>query len=547
MFIRERIKDNGKIAIQVVENRRVGNKVQQVVVRHIGHAHDLGEAAAFRRIAEVFVLEAKNIKNPILPEFDLDALVTRATDDLEDKVRMKDLREERRIIDGIVDVFGKLYSDLGFDRLLDNTRKDAQWNTILKSCVLARVASPASKMKTAVELEKDHGIKIPLEKIYRMMDWLAEKEERVKDAVLNTTLSLFPDKVDVLFFDVTTLYFESVVSDELRENGFSKDCKFKEVQIVLALVATRDGLPITYEIFPGSTYEGHTLCTMVESLKEKFDIESVFLVADRAMFNHDNLEWMDSNGVKYIVAAKLRSLSKHMKETILESRLYRPMVVEDEFHWVNEFNHENRRLIVSYSSARAKKDQAQRRRLIDRLMKKVKNGKLKVKELLTNHGTKKFLQIQNADATIDESKISYDARWDGLHGIVTNDKTLSARDALSRYRGLWQIEESFRINKHDLEMRPIYHWTKARIRAHIAICFLAYTLARQAMFRVNAKYQRMSFERIREELQYSQHSIVLDKRSMKRYAIPSVVTPTVRKLYSVFGLTRSDTPYTASK
>ena len=211
------------------------------------------------------------------------------------------MREEQRVIEGIGDVFGKLYTDLGLGDIISGSRKDSQWNAVLKTCVLARLANPASKLRTASLLEQDYGIRLPLEKIYRMMDCLAVCESSVKSRIAETTRSLFPDKVDVLFFDVTTLYFENFTPDGLREFGFSKDCKFRETQVVLALVTTIEGLPVTYRLFPGNMYEGNTLVKMVEELRVEHQIENILLVADRAMFTRRNLDNMDAMGVKYIV------------------------------------------------------------------------------------------------------------------------------------------------------------------------------------------------------------------------------------------------------
>jgi len=172
----------------------------------------------------------------------------------------------------------------------------------------------------------------------------------------------------------------------------------------------------------------------------------------------------------------------------------------------------------------------------------VKDGKVKIKEVIPNYGTKKYLVLRDKEACIDESKIEQDARWDGLHGVLANDDTLSPTEIISRYRGLWHIEESFRINKHDLKMRPVYHWTPERIRAHILICFIAYALVRQAMYRTARQYQPMSFEKIRNELLHAQVSILVDTATKKKYIMPSKTTAVQKKLYHIFGLKRSEVP-----
>ena len=349
-------------------------------------------------------------------------------------------------------------------------------------------------------------------------------------------------KLDVAFFDVTTLYFESVNEDELRSFGFSKDCKFKQTQVVLALVTTTDGLPITYRLFTGKIYEGHTLISMVEEIRKVYEIGNVLLVADRAMFSNENLKTMDAQGIKYIVASRLRSLPKQLKKELLESEDFSPTVVEGEFHWVKEFSYNQKRLVVSYSSKRARKDASDRSRLVERLLKNVKDGKVKIKDVIPNYGTKKYLALRGKEVFVDESKIEKDALWDGLHGVVSNTDELTSTQILSRYRGLWRIEESFRISKHDLKMRPIYHWTQQRIYGHVLICFIAYALVRQAMYRVGRQYEPMSFEKIRNELLHAQASILVDTATNRKYILPSKTTPVQKKLYRIFGLKRSEAP-----
>jgi transposase len=547
MFVRIKEKPNGKKSIQIVESYRRADKVSQKIVRHVGQAVTDYEIAEMKRLAESIIFQMEEDRQPSLPLFDPEKMSSKKPleKNKEEKVSISNLREEQRIINGIEAVFGKLYEDLKFNKLIKSTKKDSQWNSILKSCVMARLANPVSKRRTASLLEEDFGIKIPLEKIYRMMDHVAENEDHIKQCIAQSTKSLFKEEVDVLFFDVTTLYFESFDKDELRDFGFSKDCKFKETQIVLSLVTTKHGLPVSYEIFPGNMYEGHTLIKMVERLKQEYCVNNITLVADRAMFTENNLSSMEDIDISYIVAAKLKTLPKELKKQILETD-FKADVVNNELHWIKEFDYKGRRLVVSYSSKRAKKDAADRQRLIDRLLKKVKDKKIKLKDLIPNYGTKKFISINSGEATINQDKIEIDSQWDGLHGVISNDQSKNPAQLLSRYKDLWQIEEAFRVSKHDLKMRPIYHWSSKRISAHIAICFLALTLIKQAVYRIGLQQKNMSFEQIRNELLHAQSSIVKDITTNRKFIIPSHVTVNQQKIYHVFGLKRSGVPFEIS-
>lgn len=547
MFIRTKTKPNGKTAVQIVESYRRANKITQKITRHIGQAFNEKELIELKKLAATIIRELEEERQPSLPIFNPEKIsqleMKNVTPQEPEKVELKNLREEQRVIDGIGDVFGTLYDDLGFNHLITGTKLNDNWNDVLKTCVLARLANPSSKRRTASNLERDFGIRLSLSRIYRMMEHVSRREEAIREHVGQATRKLFTDEINILFFDVTTLYFESFEEDALRRFGFSKDCKFKETQVVLALVTTEEGLPIDYMLFPGDMYEGHTLVEMVKELKSKYSVAKVRLVADRAMFNEKNLEMMESEGIQYVVAAKLKAMSKEMKDRIQEESGYHAGVVMDELHWIQEIPYEKRRLIVSYSSARARKDSADRQRLIERLLKKQKNGKIPVKKLIGNRGTSKYIQVNESDITVNEKKIEEDAVWDGLHGVVTNAPLdQKAEELLTLYRGLWQIEDAFRLQKHDLKLRPIYHWTPNRIRAHIAICFIAYSLAKQAMYRLKLRQYPMSFNQLLDELLHAQSSILVDQSTKKQYIIPSHANETLKRIYQTFGLKRNVVP-----
>lgn len=551
MFVREVLKPNGAVSIRIVESVRRGNKIVQKTVRTLGQHKDAKQIEIIKRAAEQLIIEIQNNQNPVLDIFDpadfysakrRQKQLKQATENPPAQVSMdyERLTEECRYNDGIYDVFGSLYEQLRFDEIICDTKQDDKWNETLEACVLARVAQPSSKKKTVQILEEQFDIKVDLDHVYRMMDHVYQLEDRIKACVANQTMSLFKKKVDVLLFDVTTLYFESTDRDDLRNFGFSKDCKFNQTQVVLALMTTTDGTPMGYELFAGNTSEGKTLIHVIEQMKTRFDLDHVILVADRAMFNKDNLEKMEELKVKYVVAAKLRSMNKKIKEQILSSTTFKMNAVCGEIHWINEFTtEEDRRLIVSYSSKRAKKDKADRDRILDKLKKKEKDGKLKITDIVNNHGSRKFIKCAKNEATINHDKIANDAQWDGLHGVITNETGEAAQTLLTRYRDLWKIEEAFRFNKHDLKLRPIYHWKPERIRAHIAICYVAFALLSYAKIKLRENNINISFETLREELIKAQSSLLKDTTTDAIIAIPSRIRSLQREIYAAFGLNRT--------
>jgi len=550
MFIRIKERHNGKKSVQIVESIRRGDKVNQKVVRHVGQALNDNELEILKKLANSIIVEMENEKQPVLPIIkpeDIYSVNPKNRKETEATVKIKNIKEEQRIVDGIGEVFGELYTQLDFDDVISDTKKDKEWNEILKTIVISRLANPESKLRTSALLEKDYGIRLPVEKIYRMMDKIASREETIKERVLQSTLNLFQDKVNILFFDVTTLYFESVIADELKNFGYSKDNKFGEVQLVFALIATEYGLPVGYEVFPGNTSEGKTLIPVISDLKKKYNVANVCFAADRAMFTKENLEELDSLGINYVVAAKLKTLKKDLKDEILNCSNFKCYASESEINWYQELAHKNGRLIVNYSDKRAQKDAKDRQRIIDKLFKKAKNQRVNLKEIIGISVSKKYLKIKNKIAEIDYEKIESDSMWDGIHGVITNIKDKPVHEILKHYSGLWQIEEAFRVNKHDLRMRPIYHWTPSRIRAHLLICFLSYTLAKQAVYRVSNQQFKISFDRLREELLHVQSSVVIDTATKKKFVIPSNATPDQKRIYHAFGLKRDTVPYPYEK
>jgi len=197
---------------------------------------------------------------------------------------------------------------------------------------------------------------------------------------------------------------------------------------------------------------------------------------------------------------------------------------------------------VSYCEKRARKNSHDRQQAINKIIAKLKkNGK--PANFISNYGYKKFLKFEGtSQVSLDEEALSKEAVWDGLHGILTNSKDLSPQDLFSYYRGLWQVEESFRVTKHDLKIRPIFHWTPRRIRAHIAIAFIDFSCTRHVEYRVRHQYKKLSPAAIRKALTRVQITILKDPQE-NRYVIPSSGNQDARKIYQVMGKKYSTVPY----
>ncbi|HZJ80509.1 MAG TPA: IS1634 family transposase, partial [Dysgonamonadaceae bacterium] len=271
--------------------------------------------------------------------------------------------------------------------------------------------------------------------------------------------------IGLMFYDVTTLYFETDKIDELREKGFSKDGKHSQPQVVLGLLVSKEGYPLSYSIFNGSQYEGRTMLPIVEDFVNRFDLADFVIVADSGLINKSNISLLESGGYKYIIGGRIKNETETIKQWILSLQKR-----EGEFH---ECKKDKLRLIVGYSEKRAKKDRYNREKGVKHLENAYKGGKI-TKENINKRGYNKFLEISdNVKVAINQQSIKEDERWDGLKGYITNT-SLSAKDVYEQYNGLWVIERAFRVTKGTLEIRPMLHFTPQKIEAHVCICFVAY-------------------------------------------------------------------------
>ena len=361
-------------------------------------------------------------------------------------------------------IFGTLFDRIGFSAVEDE---------MFRHLVIARLAYPVSKLKTIDYLWRYRGIEKSVDSIYRFMDALAgEHKEQVEAIAYNYTKRRL-GRISVVFYDMTTLYFESEDEDDLRKVGFSKDGKFQHPQIMLGLLVGEQGLPIGYDIFKGNTFEGHTLMPTLNKIQLKYGFDKPVVVADAGLLSKQNLHNLAKEKYHFIIGARLKNEDKILKMEILRKRA--GMQNGDSFVVQKP---DGVRLLVAYSDKRARKDAYNREKGVRKLRERLKSDRL-TKEHIGNRGYNKFLIMSGAATlSIDEEKIKEDEKWDGLKGYLTN--TLMTGPAIiENYKHLWQIEKAFRISKTDLKVRPIFHHQRKRIEAHICIAFVAYTIYKE--------------------------------------------------------------------
>ena len=220
-------------------------------------------------------------------------------------------------------------------------------------------------------------------------------------------------KLAIVFYDVTTLYFEAEEEDELRKKGFSKDGKHQQPQILLGLLVSIGGYPLAYEIFEGNRFEGHTMLPVIESFKTKYKLDKLVIVADAGLLSNKNIELLKANKYELILGARIKNESNVIKEQITQTALGdgQSVIIDKS---------DGTKLIISYSKAHAKKDAHNRERGLKKLEVELANGKL-TKEHINNKGYNKYLKLEGSvTVTIDYNKYKKDAIWDGLKGYMTN-------------------------------------------------------------------------------------------------------------------------------
>lgn len=556
MFIRiKKTPLSPKTAVQLVENVRDKGKVKQKVIRHFGNALNDEEIQALKAIAELAKQKLEAERQPSLFESEtLMDKITQAAQETDDHqplpVDLKKMIEEKRIKIGIHQVYGRLFEEIGLDRVLPNPSRKKAAVRLMRDIVMGRINKPESKLSAVLTLESEYGIEANVTGVYRMMDLLDDKAiETMQRIGYENTFGLVGGKVDVIFYDCTTLYFESFTEDELKANGYSKDGKFNQTQVLLALLVTTEGLPVGYELYPGSTFEGNTLEEALKKIRRKYKIEKVVFVADAAMLSQKNISFLHAQGQPFIVGARIKNLSKAITAKVLDRSLYHPLSTDAKaeegltYQDIEIKGDPDLRLILTRSSLRAAKDQHDREKAIEQVTKRLKRSK-NVKSLMSNYGYKKFVKVEGESTiALNEEKIKAEAQWDGLHGIITNMKDAAVGDVLNHYKGLWQIEETFRISKHDLRMRPIFHWTPRRIKAHIALCYMALVCVRTLEYKVHHQYRKLSPEAIRRSLDQLEASILKDVSTHKQYLLPAKATQDAKKIYQILGLKWHETPF----
>lgn len=385
-------------------------------------------------------------------------------------------------------------------------------NKLLVDLVIVRIAEPSSKLESIEFLREFMGIEHRRQDFYDQVSRFLSLKNTVKSKALEIAKKEFGFNFSLVFYDVTTLYFESFESDELRQCGFSKDNKFNQPQIVLGLLVSANGFPVAYQIFNGKKFEGHTLIPVILRFRKRYKIESFTVVGDAAMISSKNITALRSAHLEYIVGARTANLPMDsIKEISARLRQHDGTTMRMETEYGD--------LVCEFSDKRFAKDNREMEKQI-----------AKAEELLKNPGKirkAKFITSQKQGYTLNMSLIEKTKLLLGIKGYYTNLPKSEADDKLiiEQYHNLWHVEQAFRIAKSDLQMRPMYHFKQKTIEAHALICFMALAICKYMELKTDK-----SVKSILKLLKGVTDATVVDTVTGEKFVLRSPVSEEVKQL-----------------
>ena len=450
MFVRKKANRSGSISVVVVD--KSGGKFKEV--HKVGVASDASDVEALIVLGNKWIRE---YEERIHPTIDFDGEIEKRR--LEQSTLIDEYfgRIENVQLNGCELILDRVFDLVGFGRIEDK---------VFRQLVCSRLSFPASKAATVEYLKNHFDDDVDLSKIYRYLDKLNDRHKSlVQDISVRHTIEVLGGHIGVMFYDVTTLYFETDHEDELRKTGFSKEGRHSNPQIIFGLLVSLDGYPLAYCIHEGNKYEGHTMLPVINEFVRKYDLNGFIVVADSGLMTKANIAELERMGYKYIIGARIKNEPEEVKRQILSLPK-----VRGQMHEIDKGG--GRRLLVGYSDDRAGKDAHNRSKGVKRLEKKFHSGRL-TKENINRRGYNKFLDmVGETKVELNRERIWLDAQWDGLKGYLTNTD-IPTGDIFTAYHNLWNVEKAFRIAKSKIEIRPMFHFTRRRIEAHLCICFVA--------------------------------------------------------------------------
>lgn len=449
---------SGARAVQII--RYANNK--RIVVKHIGSAHTDDELAVLRG-------EAERVCEQLSPQLSLFS----STESSSPLMHIDHLQLQSVTHCFAYQALRQCSEQCGLGFL----------NSLYQDIALMRIIEPASKLRTIALLQRYFNIIYAERTVYRLLPKLIQKKEDIEKAAYKTAQTHFGESFALILYDVTTLYFEShEPDDELRARGFSKDDKSKQPQIVIGLLVTPQGFPLMHEVYKGNTFEGHTMLDVVKKFQKHHANTKPIVVADAAMLSRENMQYLETEGYRYIVGARLANTPQSFIENVSSS-------LSRKDKSTIRLNYPNRSfdVVCSYSFQREKKDRRQFEKQITKaaeLIARKEAGKRAKFVKKSPDGKPIFI--------LDEELKNKTEKLLGIKGYCTNipENEISNEQVVSYYHDLWRIEQAFRISKTDLKTRPVFHYMHEAIQAHVLLCFMALMMGKYIELKTGLSVQR---------------------------------------------------------
>lgn len=495
---------SGATAVQVVEYR----DGKTIVHKHIGSTQDLSCLPLLFQVGHQWMEKATGQLNLFSSQaiFGSDSQPPVA-------VLTKHLKAVKSCPRLFYEIFSWASDYLGLSGLATNP---TSLKDLFLDLVLMRLINPGSKMEAIELLQELFGIVYHRSDVYRKLVALADLKLVVEEVIVNFAKQHLQFTFTLVFYDVTTLYFESFKEDlDLKRYGFSKDNKFNQPQLVIGLVVNESGFPIAYQIFPGNTFEGHTIIPVILDLKQKYQIQNLTVVADAAMISNQNITKLTEFKLDYIVGARLGNIRHNSIGEISralnqkDGGTFRLSTIKGD-------------LVCSFSKTRYAKDKHDTEKQFEKATLSLKNPSKATKRL-------KFLKVKGATSSLNQKLLEKTTLLWGIKGYYTNTK-LSDLEAIKHYQNLWHVEHSFRLTKSDLKTRPIFMHNTKTIQAHILICFAALALAKLIELKT-----KLSLKKVVKTLLKVQDITLLDGLTGKTIIVKSELGTDVENILKNLG------------
>lgn len=408
---------------------------------------------------------------------------------------------------GHVHAVGSVWDRLGFEEALGRAgiAGSAAFPAaeLIRMLVVNRVCDPCSKLALLDWLDSVHYSdrdKPSYHHLLRAMDRLLEVKEKAEPFIAKRLLRE-SEPLELVFYDITSTYFEgdrSLLDGDFRRYGYSRDGRFDKRQVVIGMVVTREGIPLCHHVFAGNTVDKSTVSEVVMDLKKRFDLKRVVFVGDRGMLSDANLEAVLGEELGFIVAHPVR---RNALATEIIGSLEKGFDRQSDKEQFLEQEREGVRFVLAYSpeialetmkgrESRLEASDAWIKKALHKLAHPNAKGRKptpsgtydRIRDHLRDHNLLRFYHLKRTGDTVtvtkDRKVLEWENKVDGMLMLETTDLALPLNEVVGRYKELAEIERGWRSLKSTLLIRPVYHWTEKRIRAHIFVCVLALQIER---------------------------------------------------------------------